>query len=256
MSVKTLAAALAALVIGAGPTLAQGMPAPAPAAEGWRFALTPYFWAAGADGSFSTPRRSRDFDVSFDDIWSDLKFAFMGTAEVRYGRFGVLVDAFYLDVEDGVAVPRGVAFSGGSGRLESTQLAVVGMFRAVEDARGFVDIGAGLRAWWIDSKVNLTPNVLPAASFGASTNWVDPLVAIRASLRLSERFSLTAYGDVGGFDTGTKLTWQALGAAEYAFTPGIVGQLGYRYLYVDRERDNLTVDMAFGGPFIGLTFRF
>jgi hypothetical protein len=39
-----------------------------------------------------------------------------------------------------------------------------------------------------------------------------------------------AKSDVGGFDAGAQLDWQAFGGAGFKFNDTVVGSVGYRYL--------------------------
>ncbi|PWS36412.1 hypothetical protein DFH01_14730 [Falsiroseomonas bella] len=225
--------------------------------DGWEFSLSPYVWFAGVSGDVTLPRGgNRDFSADFGDVFDSLKFGAMATAEARRGRFGVVLDFVYLENEEGFNSPRSIAVRGGDTRLTTTELSVVGLFRAVEQPGYWLDVGGGLRAWWLDTDVSANQGLLAGRSASASSNWVDPLIAARGQVRLSEAFSLTAYGDVGGFDTGSKLTWQAIGSLDWRITPAIIGRAGWRYMAVDRSRDNVEADIAMSGPFLGVTFRF
>jgi hypothetical protein len=71
-------------------------------------------------------------------------------------------------------------------------------------------------------------------------------------------------GDVGGFDVGSKFSWQALAALDYEFkrTKNVSwsGMIGYKALSVDYSRGSgLThyeYDMTMYGPIFGITARF
>ncbi len=248
-----MGAALCGIVAGATPAFAQGSTQPAP---GWSVTLTPYMWAAGVSGTVELPRQSRDFSADFGDIFDDLKFAVMGSAELRSGRFGLLIDMVYMDIEQGVSTPRGVVFRGGEARLTATEFAAVGLYRAVEQPSFTLDAGAGARAWWFDTKLTLNQGLGGPRSDSASPTWLDPILAMRAQFRLSESLSIVAYGDIGGFDLGSRLTWQALGAIEWRFAQNMSAQLGYRYLYIDYAKKDVSLDVGFGGPLLGVSFRF
>jgi opacity protein-like surface antigen len=233
---------------------AQGTP---PAADRWRFDITPYIWFSGISGDVTLPRGgARDFSADFGDIFDNLKFAAMASAEARYGRFGLLLDFFYVDLEQGFNSPRSLTVSNGNVQFSTTQFAAVGLVRLVEDRNWWLDAGAGIRAWWLDSEIKANGGLFAGRSSSASSNWVDPLVALRGQVRLNDRFALTAYGDVGGFDTNTRLTWQAIAALDWQVTPSIAARLGYRYISVDRSRSNIDADFDLSGPFIGASFRF
>lgn len=45
-----------------------------------------------------------------------------------------------------------------------------------------------------------------------------------------------------------------IAGANYAFSPGIVGKLGYRAVAFDYSEQNFTYDMRFAGPYLGLGF--
>jgi hypothetical protein len=253
MTARRIGAALAALMLAAAPGSARGEAAQA---DGWRFALTPYIWFAGVGGEAALPRQSRDFDADFGDVLSNLDLAAMAMFEARRGRFSLVVDGLYLGQDVNVTTPRNLAFRGGSAELNATQLAAVGLVRAIEQPRFGLDVGAGLRAWWIDTEVTLNPGLLAGRSAKGSANFTDPLLAMRVEVRLSERWSFFAYGDIGGFDTGSRLTWQVLGAVSWQATQSTSLQLGYRHLAVDVSRGDLALDLSFGGPILGVTIRF
>ena len=54
-------------------------------------------------------RTKADVDASFDDILDNLNFALMLSLEARKGRFGLLSDTVYANLEDNAATARGPA---------------------------------------------------------------------------------------------------------------------------------------------------
>ncbi len=253
MTARWIGAALGALMLAAAPGSARAETAPS---DGWRFALTPYIWFAGVAGEATLPRQNRDFDADFGDVLSNLDVAAMAMFEARRGRFSLVVDGLYLGQDVSVTTPRNLAFRGGSAELNATQLAAVGLVRAIDQPGFGLDVGAGLRSWWIDTEVTLAPGLLTGRSAKGSANFTDPLLAMRAEVRLSDHWSFFAYGDIGGFDTGSRLTWQVLGGVSWQATQGTSLQLGYRHLSVDVSRSDLALDLSFGGPILGVTIRF
>jgi opacity protein-like surface antigen len=253
MTTRRIGAALGALMVAAGPAVAQAQPVQQ---DAWRFALTPYIWFAGIGGEATLPRQSRDFDADFGDVLSNLDLAAMAMFEARRGRFSLVVDGLYLGQDVSVTTPRNLAFRGGRAELDATQLAAVGLVRAIEQPGFGLDVGAGMRAWWIDTEVTLNPGLAAGRSAKGSANFTDPILAMRAEVRLSERWSFSAYGDIGGFNTGSRLTWQVLGAVSWQATQNTSLQLGYRHLAVDFSRGDLALDLSFGGPILGATIRF
>jgi hypothetical protein len=64
--------------------------------EGWTFAVSPYFWAAGMSGDtglFGLP--TVHTDMKFGDILKDLDFAAMAIGEARYERYSIFADIMY-----------------------------------------------------------------------------------------------------------------------------------------------------------------
>ena len=110
----------------------------------------------------------------------------------------------------------------------------------------------------MNTKVSLNPGLAPGAIRKASLTWADPLLAARYHAMLSPRFGVSVYADVGGFDAGSRLTWQAIGSLDYDVTHWATLRAGWRYLAVDRalRRGGFGVDVGFNGPFFAATFRF
>src|SRR4029453_16752215 len=106
------------LAAGAALALALGAALPA-AAQGksedkFTFEVTPYLWAAGINGDIAvgTVRGGGidvDVDASFSDIFQELDMAFMGMVEGRYGRWGLLLDAVYMQLSDNETTRDGLA---------------------------------------------------------------------------------------------------------------------------------------------------
>jgi opacity protein-like surface antigen len=125
------------------------------------------------------------------------------------------------------------------------------------EAPGFgLDVGAGLRAWWLDTRITLNPGALPGRSTTSTSNFADPILALRAEVMLSESIALVGYADIGGFDTSSKSTWQMLGAVSWRITDSISAHLGYRHLALERARRDFDGDFALSGPILGASFRF
>lgn len=250
---RRIGCAMSALLLAAMPAVAQEREG---LADRWRFSLTPYVWFAGISGDLSLPRQSRDFDVDFGDTLSALKFGAMGIFEARRGRFGLVVDAVTLTTEEDFSTPRSVLFSSGTSRLTTTEISLIGLVRVAEKPRWNLDLGAGFRGWWIDSKVSLNPGVAPARSASGSANFIDPLLALRYNVGLSERFDFSVYADIGGSDTDSRLTWQVLAALNWQATDSISAHVGYRHISIDVSRGSIDLSTALSGPIIGATFRF
>src|SRR6476469_2722984 len=82
-----------AILLGISVQGAQAQPSRPP---GWEFSITPYGWFAGLSGNVRTPLDAfpaRNFNANFNTSLGDLStMPIMGTAEARYGRFGLAGD--------------------------------------------------------------------------------------------------------------------------------------------------------------------
>ncbi|MBR0651470.1 hypothetical protein GXW78_17500 [Roseomonas terrae] len=194
--------------------------------------------------------------ADFGDVLGNLKMAFMGAAEARYGRFALLADLLYLDLENGISTPRDRLYAGGSASVRTTGAGFVAMVRPVDETAWSLDAGAGVRPWWVDTKLRLNPGLAQGRTIGSSVNWTDPVIALRGRVRLSEQVSLTAYGDVGGFGVGSNLTWQVIGSVDWQPDDWLVLRAGWRYLSFDFGNASSSLNLAISGPIIGASFRF
>ena len=79
-------------------------------------------------------------------------------------------------------------------------------------------------------------------------------------LKLSDKFSLSLRGDVGGFDVGSQFTYDAIGFVGYDISRVTSIWLGYRVLGVNYESGSgfskFKYDVTMYGPGLGVAFRF
>ena len=86
-------------ILGGAHARADDTPATAP----WQLSVTPYLWATALKGDVRVGRTKRQVDASFNDILDNLNGALMLSLELRKGRFGLLSDTVYADLEDNAA---------------------------------------------------------------------------------------------------------------------------------------------------------
>jgi hypothetical protein len=73
----------------------------------WHFAITPYFWATGLDGTVSMKGLIEvPVKVSFSDIWDNLDVGILGRFEGRKNRIGFWADTTYIKLGVSVAKDR------------------------------------------------------------------------------------------------------------------------------------------------------
>jgi len=260
---KAVFALLASLPLGlaghSAPAGAEGLQS----SERWTFGLTPYFWVAGISGDVHVPTRLHpgggvdvDLDADFSDLFKNISaIPIMAMAEAQYGRFGLIGDILFLQIEtDGET--QGPAFGSAETRLTTTIGSAVGTYRAIDERWHTLEFGAGARVWSVSTKVELGAGTLPGGSAKKSATWVDPILAVRYRARLADRWALTVYGDVGGFGVGSEFAWMAHATVDFAAASWLDLRVGYRHLGVEYDGNRARYDLDFSGPFLGATFKF
>lgn len=271
---------------------------PPPFLDPWIFTATPYAWTPLMKGSVTIKGRTADVDVGYSDLWDIVKQSeipkdlalFMGSFELRKDRFSVFSDVVYLKI----ALDRSAVRTIGSDALGASVGASAGFkeemviaelaatyevahwgSNATPNSGTSIDVLGGGRLWWMraDASLSLAGTVNigdlivsggTAIAKSGDVDWVDPLVGARLRHQFAPGLNLTVSGDVGGFDVGSKFSWQALAAVNYDFykSKSVTwsGMLGYRALYVDYTKGAGTThfeyDMTMHGPVLGLTAQF
>jgi hypothetical protein len=270
--------ALTAVLLGGGlaPASAQGSGGAPDAAppDAWEFSIQPYLWGAGIDGTLTTERLEVDVDVSFSDIFEALDVGVLGTFEARRGRLSLASNLVYLKGSTDASRPVGrilpIAPPGSfEADVVSQTLIVEGLAGwevlsvplsdASDERRVALDLRGGFRVWWLDNEVDvkLRPG-LPigpfSRSFDESTDWIDFVLGARARATVTDRLTLVATGDYGGFDVGSSShrTWSIAGLVLYRITEHWDLGLGWRT--IDIERD--VADVTMQGPLVGGRYRF
>ena len=228
----------------------------------WQAQVTPYVWMSGLSGDVSATQARPVFSVdkSFSEILENLNGAAFVSGFAHNGRFAVLADFSYVSTTENDDSPIPV-FSSIKGDVEQISgMIAAGLRVARAPGGGALDVLAGARAWHVDAtvsgkKVPGAPEEIPSRE---SDTWsfVDPIVALRGRLPLTERLSVIGYGDVGGFGVGSDVTWQAVVTANYALTQRLFVSAGYRHLEVDYQDGGQLLDIELSGPLVGATFKF
>ncbi|MBW1842604.1 MAG: hypothetical protein JRI75_12565 [Deltaproteobacteria bacterium] len=225
----------------------------------WEFQLAPYAWLAGQKGEVATlpglPKADIDYDF-YDDILGNIKGAFMLVGEARKGRYGMVLDIAYTDVEVEESTP-GQLFSSIKSRTKTWIVSAAGQYRIVEKKRAFLDAIGGIRYWSVDSKLSLGTGRLQGRTASNKEGWVDPIIGLKGLLPIGEsKFFVSGAFLLGGFGMGSDLMWDANANLGYQWTKGFSTTVGYRYLDVDYEKDDFLYDVAQDGLLLGLSWRF
>ena len=229
-------------------------PLAASAQSDWRYRATVYGWTAGLDLAAGTSRGTVEGDLSIGDLLENLNFAFMATAEARYGPWGIIGDFVYADIElDNAVPPNSGGYTGAVVDSDLTVGSIYGTYRVHETSQLSVDLGVGLR--WMDVSVSTTLTPGPVNAVNAD-DWTDVVAAIRLRSDFNDRWYGVAFADVGGGLDGDSSSWQVMAAVGYKFSPMWSAELGYRYLSISNTINGNDLDLDMSGPLIGVTARF
>jgi hypothetical protein len=247
MKSRSLLVLLGAITV----TLAASQAVAQSSSNEWQFAIAPYLWAAGMDGTMTIADQEADIDVPFSQIIEDLEFALMGHFDMRNERWVLSSDLIFVDLEDSQDLTRGTVKAG----VDLTLFEVAGGYR-VSPA---VTLLAGAR--WVDMGASLRHSgEIVDEDADAGKSWIDPLVGVHAFAPLSERWWLGIRGDVGGFGVGSELTWQAYADIGFKVSDLITVFLGYHAIDIDYEEGSglqrIALDVLVSGPQLGVVFTF
>lgn len=209
--------------------------------ESWQFELSPYLWLAGTDGTTRVGSISSESSADFTDLINKVDLGAMGAFEARKGRWSVLFDGMYSRISD----------SSDDVNVKITQqiYALAGAWRAIDGAAS-VDLLGGMRYNYLKPTIETA-----TARASEKLEALDPLIGIRATLRLSPRWSLVGHADVGTFK-GSDYSWQALIGAQYLISDTLTMKFGYRHYKIKYSKDDFEFDNAMHGIYLGAGYRF
>lgn len=130
--------------LGGSPESAVVQTPPAAAASPWTFEASLYGWLVGIDGTTGVGPLTSTVDASFSDLFDFLNMAAAARFEARNGRWGIIADGFYADLEGSGNPPYPIYDHVDIDMKEFLgELSVA--YRVYESPRGFVDVYAGIR---------------------------------------------------------------------------------------------------------------
>jgi hypothetical protein len=214
----------------------------------WEFALTPYLWLAGIDGTIGLSAREADFEVTTKELLKSLDFGLMGNFLARKNRLSFGGDLVYTNLGKDVAL-------GSSGRAATVEMELTILegnvgYGAVES----LDVLFGIRG--VLSDVSLESDSTALAE--GDTSFADPFVGVRFQRDLSEKVWVNLRSDAGGFGVGSDFSWFLAAVAGVRVSRSISLDFGYRVYDMDYESANelRRLDATLAGFALGATFQF
>lgn len=225
----------------------------------WRISLVPYIWLPFVDTSFTVKGVPVEGEAKTNssEFFDQLEFALMGTAEVARGRFSVIGDFQYVRLggDFSTGLPSGEVLDSDYDLGIGSALGML-TYRVIEEPKVNVDVAAGARLLWLDFSAELERTGGRSADGEETITVVDPVVGARGRFHFDDRWSISGYGNVGGFGVGTDFTWEALGTIDYRFSEMFQLRAGYRAFAIDLEEGGLELDTILHGPIVGFVFTF
>ncbi len=224
-------------------------------AEGWKNAAEVYVLGAGLSGTTGIGPAEIKVSATFDQILSNLQFGAMAAYRGESPTFAVTADVMYTSLATTVDGPLvGVL----SARVDAKEWLVTAT--ASWRVTPVFEALAGLRLTSLDNTLTLTTDSGVEQAASLTKTWVDPVVGVRVRVPLGARWSVAAYGDLGGFGVGSSFTWAAQVRVNWQVSRVVFVGLGYRILYQDYKTgsgsDAFTWNVTTQGPLAALGARF
>lgn len=249
------------LLIFTQPAIGQSLMPGSEKQKDLNFVIAPYFWFAGLNGQLGVANIEADVDAGFSDIFSNLNIGFMIYGEARYKRFGIAVDLLTLSMSLEGTRP----IIGGVVKVDpkTTFLETSLLFSFIHDEKWSVDVHAGIRTWWLNTRLEAERIIGEENRIAESSlSWVDPIIGVKAIYLPDEKWPINARVDIGGFGLGSQFTWQVFAGAGFRFAKSWTALLQYRFLGVDYRNgtegtiDYFKLDVTKSGPLIGVMATF
>ncbi len=236
----------------------------------WRFIAQPYGWLPlKIKGPIEVGPTSTDMDIDLRTLLEDLKFVVEGGFELTNDEWSFLVWGLYLNVGTDVktTVPLLGTFDTSLGfKMTLVDMAVA--YRVDEwplgstSATWGLDLLAGVIVWDTDLQVSERGPFGFDPGIDEQDTWVDFIIGGRILFNITDEFSASVRGEVGGFGIGSSsdLTWNITVLGEYKISPKVGLVAGYRYLDVDWESGSglsrIGYDWTIHGPILGVSIHF
>ena len=249
MTWNVLVAGMAAILV-TTPAFAQD--------TGWHYSATSYLWFPDTKTRVQTSRGAAESELSVQDALENLDMGIMLTAQARHDRWSLVGDLIYLDVDGSAQSPFGLLFSELAAESKLTSISGYALYQVWANPQHSLDLGAGFRAGKADVTRTFRTGALPQERLRVRDDWIDPVIALRYTGQIAQRWSANLALDYGGFGIGSASdeTWQAIATLGYQLNERWSLQGGYRHLRIDQEKDGLPYRLEMSGPVIGVSMTF
>jgi len=232
------------------PLAAQSQSGSGKGADEWQYTITPYLMIPWMNGDAAVKGQDVKVSVGAGDIFDALDFGAMGYFEARKSKWGVGVDAVYMNLNATAPILNGKA----SADLSFNQGAY--SFIGLRQLSSKVDFLAGIRYNVLQGALNTSGPL--QLKVDQTKQWVDPIVGLKVHQRLGGPVSFSMEGDIGGFGAGSSFAWNLFPNVGIDVGKRATLKVGYRVLSMDYETgsglsrfkyDITTQALVFGAAF-------
>ncbi|MCZ6783714.1 MAG: hypothetical protein O7G30_10450 [Proteobacteria bacterium] len=221
----------------------------------WSVEIVPYLWVASLDGEVGIPRVGTiPVSATFNNVKDNLDTGFAGTVDIRFRRWHLLSDNFWIRLKDDV-VPGLPIFTRADIESEFAY-GTVGVGYELPLKTSFAwDVYLAARWWHVNTGVALQAiGPIPPLLGRASETWADAVVGTRLRYSITDSWRVAAAADVGAGDSD--LTWQVEAGVTYMFNDHVGLTGAYRFLGVDYSSESFVYDVMQHGLLVGLNLGF
>ena len=223
----------------------------------WQFGVTVPVWAAALDGNVTLRGRTKDVNLSFDELKDHLDASFAIGLDARKGPFGLFTDVGYLKFSanaDDIILKLVISDYGASYRL----------LKLGEERPFILEGTAGLRYWYVGSDLTIRgPGGDALVRRDTIYRLYDPMVGARASQYLLEKLHADFGADIGGFGIShnqADLDWSASAVMTYDLFKWLSLSAGYKALAIDVHENSGNhkkgVDLTMHGLLLAAKLKF
>jgi hypothetical protein len=215
----------------------------------WEFNVTPYLWMTGMSGDISILDQTTPVDASFSDVLKNLEIAAMVHAEAKKGKWSIMLDYVYANIENTGNVQGLLNERKVTGTIKQNIFELGFAYKFVEVNSFTLEALAGGR--YFDIKLNLDFENIESINKGF--DFLDPYVGVRFANQC-HKFSLKGRIDIGGFGAGSEVSYKYNIFTEYKFSELFQLQLGYQSLTPKYENNNFEYNVTSAGFVLGFNF--
>lgn len=168
----------------------------------------------------------------------------------------ILGDLYYISASDTVRTPRLPVVTSIRGEAEILQGTLAAGWRAVDRPTYSLDLLAGVRAGENRIEVQARAGDTTVRRVRDDITYAAPILGVRGRVALSDRVSVTGYGDFGGGTSSVDSTWQLSATIDYHLSDRAALSVGYRHESLDIDNDGARSNTDTSGFLVGTRLRF